>query len=72
MRVDADAARMLQNIGAKLVQENAFLVEDLYLMGRRALSDHDVACERTDRHAVRVQQLPVSLSTCSKHVLVVA
>jgi len=57
---------MLQNIRAKLAQKLSILVVDLYLMRRRALSDHNVAGLFDHAHTIRIQELTVSFAALAE------
>ena len=64
--VDADSARMLQDIGAELAQKVTVLIVDLNLMSGRAFGDHDIARLLHHRHAVRIQQLTLALAALAE------
>ena len=64
--VDADAARMLQDVGAKLANKVAELVVDLNLMRWRAFGDHNLARISHNGHSIRIEQLTFSFATLAK------
>ncbi|KAH9401206.1 hypothetical protein TYRP_002799 [Tyrophagus putrescentiae] len=64
--VDGDAARVLQNVGAELPHELPVLVVHLNLVRGRALGDDNVARLLDHGHAVRVEQLAVTLAALAK------
>lgn len=64
--IDRDAARVLKYIRSKLAHELPVLVVDLYLVRGRAFRDDYVAGCSHDGHAVRVEQLAVTLAAFPK------
>ena len=64
--VCGDAPRMLQNVRPKLADEMSVLGEDLNLVGRRSLCDHDISRDGHNSHTVGVEQLPVPLANFSE------
>ena len=64
--VDADAARMLQDVGAELADELAVLVVDLNLMRGRSLGDDNVARLLDNRHSIGVQELTVAFAALAE------
>ena len=65
-RVDAQAARMLQYVGAELAQELTVLVVHLDLVGGRALGDDNVAGVAHHRHPIRVQELALAFAALAE------
>lgn len=64
--VHGHAARMLQNGGPEFPHKLAVLIVDLYLVCGRALGDNNIAGIAHHGHAVRIEQLRVTLAALAK------
>jgi len=66
LRINGDAAWMLEDVGAKFAHELTVLIVDLYLMGRRTFRDDDVAGRFYDGDPIRIKQLAVAFTALAK------
>lgn len=66
LRIDANAARMLQDIGAEFAQKLSVLIVDLNLMRGRAFRDYNVARLLHHCHSIWVEQLALAFAALSE------
>ena len=60
--INADAARMLKNIGAEFAQKLAVLIVNLNLVRWRALGDDKIAGRSIDGNTIRIKKLAIALA----------